>query len=185
MTQEINYADDIGAPDTDQLSNISRLAVKQLTLESEVAEATEKLKSKVAELRVVQEQQLPEALQAANCAEFRLATGGKVSLKEELTMSIPKANMPDVIAWLQSTDNGGVVSREMVVNIGKGQDNLLAVLKAKCEELGFAYEVGENANTATVKAIVRRALESAKLKLDDLKMFGAYQLKKAIIDLKK
>ena len=84
------------APSTN-LADVKALAHKQLELEAKVAKAEQKLKDGKADLRKIQEGELPAALKAAGIPSFTLDNGMVVSYSEDMKVSVPAARKPAII----------------------------------------------------------------------------------------
>jgi hypothetical protein len=178
-------AEETLAPAEEQLATISSLVLKQLGAEAKVADLEAALKFAKEELRVVSERELPEAITRAGTLSFTTKDGIKVEVKDDLTVSIPKANKTDgsVFTWMRSHELGDLISKTVVVEIDKGQDNMLALLEEFLEKEDFDFKREEDANTASVKAALKKMLEKG----DEvpLKLFGGYKCQKAKITLPK
>jgi len=164
---------------TTDLAAISALARKQLELEAAVAKKEQELKDAKADLRKVQEGELPAALKAAGIPSFQLDNGMTVSYKEDLSVSVPKARKEAVIAKMKEWGYEANVSNVLTIDLGKGNSNALNALKTQAEEMGVSATHQEDIPTGTVKKALRTRIDEGKS--DDLAFFGAFSLTKATV----
>lgn len=164
----------------EDLQSIGNLATQQMKLEAELDELEENVKAKKKELFRVQQNLLPEALQAAGMVEFRMQNGARVKLKSDMSVSVPAAKKGDVCDWLREEGYGAIIKNELTVAIDKGKDNSVAEMIAHVEELGFEYSRSENFATGTLKSLLKEQLEEGDLN-KPLEFFGAYPWTKAEI----
>ena len=161
------------------LADLAALARKQLELEAVVAKKTAELKEVTAQLRKVQEGDLPAALKAAGVPSFQLDNGMTVSYAEDLKVSVPKASLPKVIQHMKEWGYEAKVSNTLTIDLGKGNDNAVKSLKATAEEMGLVAIVDETIATGTVKSALNKRIKEGKS--DDLATFGAFQFTKATV----
>ena len=179
-TDEIEIDEEDLAPDDSELASIGALAEQQLDLETRIDVAEQHLKGLKGDLRKLQENVLPEAMQAANCKRFDLANGAVVSIKEDISISVPKKNMDEIAEWLRNSGHEAIIKNAMTINFDKGHDNSVADVKGYAEELGLTTTTSTTLNSGTLKALIREQLEGGNLD-KDLAFFGAYAWKKSII----
>lgn len=172
-------------PDDDKLSSINQLAEMQLELEAEVAAITLQLGERQKDLRRIQEMELPNAMKDAGIEEIKLTNGAKLSIKEDISISVPKNNLDKIVEWLNEQGHGDIVKHEVSVTVPKGEDEKHQKLLAGLKKLGLVFEDGATVNSSTLKALLKeqkkKLAESGQL--IDLKLFGAYEWKKSIIKL--
>lgn len=161
----------------EQLTTIAELAAQQLHLEALIVAREVDLKATKDNLKKVQEVQLPEAMAIAGVTEFKLTSGAKISIKEDLSVSVPKSRMMEIAAWLKTNGLGDILKETMVVSLGSPEE------AADIRDFLVAHEMSGDAkmdvNTATLKAVLREQI--AEGKDIDLKLFGAYAWRRAII----
>ena len=161
------------------LADVAALARKQLDLEAIVAKREQALKDAKADLRKIQEGELPAALKAAGIPTFQLDNGMTVSYTEDLSVSVPKARKAAVISKMKEWGFEANVSNVLTVDLGKGNSNALNVLKTSAEEMGVTATHQEDIPTGTVKKALKERIKEGKN--DDLAFFGAYSLTKATV----
>jgi hypothetical protein len=181
---------DIGqdlVPTDAAITRISELAVLQLQLETELADAEEKFNAAAERLRQVQERELPDALIAAGVEELKLANGAKLTVNEDLKISVGQERMPRVCAWLKRNNHDDIIKRECTISLPKGTDpKLIARIEKGLKVLQVEYSIKENVHSQTLKALLKEQVaDPKKAKNINLSDFGAFPFKKAVIKLPK
>ena len=137
MSEKPTFEELIGSTETEswdsevtdnELATVSSLAQKQLALAKEVSSIEDLLKAKKEELRLTQEQELPDAMSAAGLTQITLSSGEKISINEFYSAYISKANH--------------------IV------DETVLALKSR----GLAPEVKQSIHPSTLKAFVKEQL---------------------------
>ena len=176
----IEIDDEDLTPDDEELASIGALADHQLNLETEIDAGEEKLKALKAELKKVQQSMLPEAMQAANCRRFDLANGAVVTIKEDLSISVPKKHMDEIATWLRDEGYKDLIKNAITIEFDRGHDNMVLDVKGYAEDLGLSTSTATSINSGTLKALLREQMEGGNLK-KELAFFGAYAWKKSVI----
>lgn len=177
---EIEFDDEDLAPDDAELTTIGALAEQQLELETKIDIAEAVLKEYKAELRKIAENVLPEAMLAANCRRFDLANGSVVSIKEDLSISVPKKNMDEIADWCRADGHQDIIKNSMTIDFGKGHDNVVADVKGYAEDKGLTTSTATSINSGTLKKLIREKMEGGTLD-KELAFFGAFAWKKSVI----
>jgi hypothetical protein len=200
MTDEfLDVVEAAEPPSNEDLASVAALARKQLRLQGEVAEATAALKAKQAELDLVSERELPDAMLQLGLEEFKLAGGGLVTIDDDWQASIPlgtKTKDPEerarllgqrarALAWLVANGHGALIKRKLEVQFGRGEtslaDKLIAFLKKQWPDRKVGDK--EEVHAQTLSAFVREQIAQGKmseLPLDDL---GARHVRRAVVVL--
>lgn len=155
-------ANPVSATD-DEVRTISYLAGKALKLKEEIDALDALLKERQKEYLSITEKDLPEAMDAAQCAEFKHAESGKkIQVKDDVHASISKANAPAAHAWLREHNHGDIIKNEITVPLARGLDNvatdIIADIKAK---YGIDAERKESVHASTLKAFCREQLAAS------------------------
>lgn len=166
-------------PDQSQLAVISELALRQIQLTKELEELNQQVKAKTEALRKVQEKDLPDAMLAAGCKGYTLETGQGITIKEDISASLAEGKKGPAIDWLRQHGYGDIVSEDVTIAFGKGQEEGATSLVAELADKGLIAVRKTNVNTATLKSLIRELREKG----EDVPMetLGAYEWKKAII----
>lgn len=163
----------------DALTQISLLARHQRACEDAIADLELKLKKATEELRKVQEDLLPNAMAEAGMKAFTLDNGAKITIKDDVAVSIPKDQKYQAYQWLRDNGFGDVIKHNVVVEFGKEDDDAAIRLMQYCEKQGKHAEDQQSVHSQTLKALVKEQL--AKGKEIPLDLFGAYPYSKAVI----
>jgi len=161
---------------------IGTLVKLQVELEQEVEEAEAHLKQLKERLRNVQERELPDAMMSCNCTSFATNTGQTVTIKDDLSISVPKdaEKRSRMMGWLREHGYENVIKADVRIPFVKGEQEKLESLVDLLSENGFQYEQEDVVAPQTLKKILREELEKGSdITLSD---FGAYQWRKTIIN---
>jgi len=174
------FEDDDYEVDADQIKTAIVLAEKQSALETQLDKLENQVKEKKRELRNIQEKLLPEALDQLNLSEMALPEGGKVTVKSDMSISVPKGRLTEITEWLLKQGHGDIIKSEVSVPFGKGQGNMVGGLKSYLDEVGLTCEETQSVASGTLKALLKEQLEAGDLD-KELGFFGAFAWKKAIV----
>lgn len=166
-------------PADGDLATISRLAQEYIKAEGEVDRLEKQLKAAKTRFDGIRDKHLPEAMDNAGVKAFTLTDGRKLSLKEELTCSVPAARKGEIVLKLRDLGHGDLISNVLTVEIDKGKDNMASALEAEAINLGFKPSRDESVNTGTLKALLREKIENGDEV--DLGFFGAHLVRRAKI----
>jgi hypothetical protein len=158
----------IRLPEQAVVASISDLANQQLQLEKELeyAElALEELKGRLSRVRDVD---LPAIMQQAGTRMLKLTNGAILEIKEDFFASIPEDKQEKAFRWFTVTGNDGLIKNEIKANFGKGQDAEAQELQDKLDELGYSYTAKRSVHPQTLKAFVRKVVESGEFTIPQL-----------------
>lgn len=179
ISQDVTSEDIAVAPTADELKSVAELGASQLALEDEIEDIETLLKAKKAELAKISQDLLPTTLENIGLSEFKLANGAKIALESDISISIPKAKLGSIVEWLNANNHADVVQSTITIELGRGSSNERELITGLLAENDVEFVDGLNVNAATLKAILRKELESGKdVKLAD---FGAYAWKRTKI----
>lgn len=171
------------AASASQIAGIGEIAEHLKLLESELAELTERAKAKAEEIRVVLEDELPDAMDAAGCEEFRTSDGRTIKVAKVVRAAISKDRESAAFDWLRENGFDDLIKNKVEVSLGREQDALTAKLRKQIEKLGLEPTVKESVNPQTLSAFCREKLEEG-MKLP-AELLGIYAARVAKITTKK
>lgn len=176
----IDFEEEAPAVTQDDLSNITKLAVQVVERQSTVEQIEEQLKEARANLRQVQERDLPEAMLACNMEKFTTADGHSISVTETLYASVAKKNKAAAAKWLIENELGSLVKEDVIVSFDSGQhDKLKEVIDILVDAGVVNFTTAESMSTASIKSAIKELLGDGKeVPLD---LFGAYFARKAVV----
>jgi len=164
------------APGDKDLREVANMA-------EELERVTKEREQKEAELKQVQEQErqlaerdIPEKLEEIGMEEFTLSDGTKISVKEDVKMSIPKnpQKRGETFKFLRNHGLGSLIKEEVTTT--ENPEEAQRVLR----EAGIEPKVEENAHTGAVKS----ALKELEAEGQDIpwQEIGGYKFKQAKIN---
>lgn len=176
-----DYSAEAEAVSNTDLDEIADLAARQVWLEDQITVAEEVLKEKKRMWRQIAEDELPSAMAAVGMETFQLTDGSKISVKEDWKASITNRNRNFVMDWLKETGNDGIISNEIKVLFGKGDEKEAANLFSALGEDGQDVYQNETVNTGTLKALCRELMEKGiDIPVSEL---GMFVVRKAVIKM--
>ena len=158
---------------TTEFSKVSTLANQQLELERKKEDLEKELKEITAELRLVSETLLPEAMLEAGFLELGLADGCFITITEFINAHISAEKAPEAIAWLTSNGHGEIIKTQVTTKFGRSEHNEAGQLISDLRSRGLQPEVKEAVHPSTLKKFIRTELEAGRDVPDDL--FGTFR----------
>lgn len=174
-------ADEFEMPATaEDLESIATLVNRQLATERLIEAKEEELKALKKTLEQIATILLPTAMFKANQGDFTTADGlYKVSVKEDIAISVPKDKMEAVTAWLESNGHEAVVTAQVIVDLARNSHNERKAAITALTDIGLEPRETTSVNTMTLKTILKAHLAKGdKVELAD---FGAFAWKKSEI----
>jgi hypothetical protein len=161
------------------LTQIANLAKRQQECERAVLVKEDELKQAEAELRLVQEDLLPNAMAEAGMKAFTLDNGAKITIKDDVAVSVPADKKRDAYAWLRESGFGDLIKNTVAIDFGRGEDANAEALKEYCQENGMNYSDKEGVHAQTLKAFIKEQMARG---VDvPLELFGAFPYSRAVI----
>jgi hypothetical protein len=154
------------------LAGVADLARFQLEKEKQVEDLEAELKRAKAELRKVQETDLPELLAGIGLSEIVLSNGARVTVNRVMYASIPKKYKHKAAQWLIDNGQGALVKNDVSIVLEKGEFERLQRLSKMLDSSEFnEYTIIDSMNTGSVKAVLKE-LDSQGVDVP-FDMFGA------------
>ena len=161
------------------LNDIAEIAKRQVVQQAVVADLENHLKIQSEVLRLIQEEELPNAMAEIGMDTFSLDTGFKITIKEDVYASIPKDNSEPAFSWLRKNNLDGIIKTNVVCDFGKGEDTKAQRLVVEMEKMGYLAQIKSVIHPQTLKAFLRERLENGlEIPMD---YFGAVVKRKSII----
>jgi hypothetical protein len=179
MTDFESAASELSTLKDDQLGTVARLVETMQHWQRTVASCEEALKAASRELRRVQEEQLPAALQELGVSSVTMNDGSKLVLKEEVKASISKDREAVAFSWLRDHGFESLIKNVVSVPFGRGEDERAARLVRLLDQDGFAPNQELWVEPMTLKAFVKEQLRNGTPVPEDI--FGVYMFNKATI----
>ena len=87
-----------------------------------LAKEEERLKTLKAEIRDIEEKELPDAMRACNgMTRFDLKDGSQIKVKDDIFCSIPLDKKADALKWLEENGHAGLIKHDVKVSFAKGE----------------------------------------------------------------
>lgn len=180
-----------------ELSKVTRLAERQLEIQKEIDALQKQLALKQAELKVNQETDLPEALDAAGVKKFTLRSGQEIEMKDVVAAGITKANQDPGFAYLERVGWGTLISRVFQIKFDRKDIKLINKFQRdlKQRKIPLKVEIKMSVNSRSLAKSIR---ENDALPADDEdridlaqtvpgmqltaeKLLGVWRVRKAIV----
>lgn len=155
-----------------EYAKITEKAIALQKLQEDVKTLEHALKETKEKLRIVEEQELPEAMQAANLQEIKLTNGAKITMSQFYKGSISEKNREKAHEWLLNNNHGGIIKHEVSLKFGKDEGEKANDAVQSLKQKGLDPAVKESVHPQTLNAFVREQLTSGKDLPADL--FGVY-----------
>lgn len=161
----------LGKVDTNTGKTLSDLVRKLRSVELEIEDAENHLKSLKQEKHKLSVESIPALMDEMGVDRLDV-DGVTVTRKLMVHASIPSERKDEAFAWLRSNGLDDIIKNDVTVTFGKGQDNLAGDLFGRLEREGLQPSNKTHVHPSTLKAFVKERFESGKP--IDLDMFGAF-----------
>ena len=150
------------APTPGQLTALSNLVGKRSELAERIGKGEALLATLKAELRTIDEEHLPNLMDACGMSTFKTKDGLEVEVKPIAAVNPVVADRPKVYEWLRAHGHGGLIKTKVTAFFDHGK-SLTDKLRAQLEKLGVKLEVDESVHAQTLGAWAREMHEQGKL----------------------
>lgn len=168
-----------GVATDEEIKTISDLAQTQLELVNHIKQLESDLENAQESLRQVQEFLLPNAMASAGISEFKLTTGFKITIKDDIYGSIRKDFAGQALRWLDTNGLGDIIKHDVSVAFGRGRDEAVSELVEFCEAKGFPVSDKETVHPQTLKATIKEQMARGVQFPEEY--FSVHPVRKAII----
>lgn len=160
--------------DKEAILDITKLAKKQNTIETEIEILEEKIKEKKEELKEISESFLPEKMESLGLSTFRTIEGLVVKVKDKIRASLNVDNRPKGYDWLEKNGHEGMIKTHVFVPYKKGEVKEAYELIEKLQkEMGRIAKIERKVEFQTLQAFIKEQLAQGKdVPLD---IFGVYR----------
>lgn len=182
MTDDFDILDDVMTDEdvsTSELSRASELANLIKLSQQKVANLEQLLKDEQEHLRRLEEVELPSFMEEVGLSSFSLPTGEKITIKNIVKASIPKAKKEEACQWLTDNGYGDLIKSELVLVFGKEELQKAQELSEQLKSMGLKPVLERGVHHTTLSAFVKEQLECGISMPADL--LGIYTGKKALL----
>lgn len=186
MAEIYDYEEHKEAPKIgdNSMARLYGLAQEQKAAEAKVTKIQQELAEAQAELDRIAGRELPDLMQDLRMTEFTLDNGTKISIKESIHTSIPKAKEDEAYEWLENNKHSGVVKRKFEIMFNRDEEAWAKKFQADLakRKKPVNAKITRKVEPATLKALVTRELEAGKqIPLD---LFGVHRRKLSTVEVK-
>lgn len=156
------------------LETLSTLADEADTLESQINNTEEALRTLKKKFTYLTEEQLPEIMKAIGLKKITTNSGLDLEHTTKVRCNNSKERKPNIIKWLFAIGQGAAVERVIQVPFGLGDDesNEADIVKAALGDIKRPFVDDQSVNTNRLNALVDKLLEDGEEV--DLDMLGAF-----------
>lgn len=124
VAPDIDFSADTPVLTQNALSTVTLKAQQLIDEQDKVARYEKDLEISKANVKRLEEQELPEAMAEAKLTEFKLTNGKMVTVKDVVAGSPPKTRLHEALAWLRGNEHDGIIKRAISVQVllPKGHD---------------------------------------------------------------
>lgn len=156
------------------LQRAVQLAELLLELRDNVARCEAQLETAKADLRRVEQEDLPDLMAELGLETFRLKTGEQIDVRQEIDCNISADRRNMAHEWLVQRGFGGIIKTEVVVRFGRDE---YAAAVACASNVGG--EIVEKVHPSTLKAFIKEQMAAGTQIPFDL--FGVHPYSKVKI----
>lgn len=153
------------------LQRAVQLAELLLQMRNKVQDMEKQLEVAKADLRRVEQEDLPELMQELGLETFKLKTGETIEVKPEIDCGISEERRRAAHDWLSANGFGGLIKTEVVAKFGRDERDAAV---ACAQQIGG--EMIERVHPSTLKSFVKEQMSAGKPVPFDL--FGVHPYSK-------
>lgn len=154
------------------------LARVLLSAKKTVDELSASLDAAKADVRRLEQEDLPDLMMELGLTSFKLEDGSSVEVQNDVVCGISEERRASAHAWLLENNFGGLIKTEVVARFGKGEHEQAVA----CAE-AINGELKESVHSATLKSFVKERMAAGQAIPFDL--FGIMPFNRVKISLKK
>jgi hypothetical protein len=144
------------------IQRITALAELLIEQKSRVAVLEEDLKTAKELAARMETETLPELMREAGIIDFRLASGQRVSVKEDVHCGITEDHKFEAHRWLIDHGFGSFIKTAVTIEFGRGDVEQAESLAVRLNEDGLPATLDEKVHHATLKSFINEQLAQGK-----------------------
>lgn len=161
------------------IDRITKLGELMEMQQAEVDELEARLKQAKAALARTQTEDLPAMMDEIGLQEFRLQSGYRISIKDDVKCGITAATRDRAHKWLLEHGFGGLIKTSVELLFGRGEVEAAHELARRLHNEHPDLDVKEVVHPSTLKAFINEQLAEGKNVPADL--FNLHPYRKAVI----
>lgn len=140
-----------GSATDNELRTVATLAEQWVEADADVKNLEEQLKLAKERTRVLEQQKIPDAMDALGLSSFSLSSGHQIVVEDKVHANIPKNRSQQAYAWLREHNFGSLIKNKVEVVVPKGRDEDAQKAMELLQTLGLDPTIAENVpwNTLT------------------------------------
>jgi hypothetical protein len=160
------------------LSELVDAGSAQVSLENRIKLLEDELSERQEQLRKLSEETLPNMMAEVGLESFTLLDGRKIEIANRYYAKLP-ADSYAAFTWLREQGMDGVIKTQVVMDFGKGDDEMVQRIQDVLVEMGITPTVKSTVHHMTLKALVKEQVEKGNpIPLD---AFGAGSIRTSVI----
>lgn len=165
------------------LQRVVQLAETLLKLRKAVEGLESQLTTAKADLRRVEQEDLPDLMQELGLETFKLKTGETIEVKQEVDCAISEERRAAAHSWLVDRGFGGLIKTEVVVTFGRGEHEEAEDFADAVTQQGKNPALIERVHPSTLKAFIKEQMAAGAAVPFDL--FGVHPYNKVKVSVPK
>jgi len=162
----------------EQLNEIAILIDKLKHKKEKFKELEERLKVLKDEINQLSQIKIPDLFDTIGLSTLKMKTGESVEVNRSYAATITKANQDQCFSWLIDNGHGGIIKREVVISLQKGDNETFKELEGYLKDRGHTYSPKETVHYQTLKAFVKEQMEKGSdIPQDKFKIFPLRETK--------
>lgn len=170
-------------PRQDTLRQLKSLVTERAELLLEAEQKDKELKALNERVRQIDQEEIPSLMDSIGLDKVELRGGLQVTVKDEVYCSLPKERRERAMQWLDDHEHGGLIKRSLEVLFDREQEEEATELLGELKAREFRPSMGRKVEPSTLKAFLKEQLREGQEV--PLKLFGAYAVRVAKVQLKK
>lgn len=171
------------AEGTDALAKLGTLATELYEAEGEVSRCEETLKKAQKARDHLSQVQIPEVMEEAGLKKIETPSGITLEVISKIRGSLNAQSKNEAMNWLVENGHGGIVKHELVIALGKGDEEGAEELLSELETQGRQVKDSRSVHTSTLGSWMKEQLKEGEKPPSEL--FNIFEQRQTKIKKKK
>ncbi|MBC8183264.1 hypothetical protein H8E88_19335 [candidate division KSB1 bacterium] len=168
----------------DALTELASLASKQIRIANRIANIEAELKIERAKLYILEQTDIPNAMDAIGMSKFVLTTGEFISCEKKTKAVIAAKNRIPAFEWLRANGAGSLIKNVITAKFGKDEGDKADKLYKDLESEGYNCDKKESVHGNTLTAHVNALLKDGKtLSTEAMELLGVFEYYKTKVEV--
>jgi len=166
-------------PSSDKVTDLSDLVARLDYAVRQLGDLEEQVKSQKKVIKKLSEQDIPDLFkEMGNIRAFELDDGRKVSVSEDFSISVRKAEQEECFSWLRLHGKEEIIKRKLAVQFDRGEAAEAQAAATLLLDNDLSFSDTESVHPQTLKASMRGMIEEGLTPPDS---FSYYPYQKTVI----